>query len=360
MPHKAIICIGFAKTGTTSLHMAFSELSGVRVPLLKKELRYFERQNRSLEGYLSEFFHKEEEAYSKDAILFESSPPYSNGSDGEELRELLCRIKAIFPDALIILSMRHPVKRAYSNYVHKLHGLALRGYGGHKLAGEARDMNIFHLPYHVSFHAAMFKDATLTRSYADAVEAVLDVFGPDQLVPFYLERDIPGFAAFMGRLSEQAGANFHTEWGDRGAPKGNMGRELPEYIYASEATEIVCEEGTVKLEAGDLLAASSFDRFILKGVPKSKADRLELVQRQWTKGLTADETALFMSAFFEDDMRRTIGIMERLGWPTEVLESYLKPIGPYQQGLADGSPIKATPARQLSQIRTVPVGRAPG
>ncbi|MEQ8897717.1 MAG: hypothetical protein RID23_11535 [Roseovarius sp.] len=359
MPQKAIICIGFAKTGTTTLHMAFSELSGVRVPLHKKELRYFERPNRSLEGYLSEFFRKDDAACSDDTILFESSPPYANGSTDEGLREILLRIKAVLPEALIVLNMRQPVKRAYSNYVHKLHGLALRGYGGHKLTGEALDLNIFHKPYHHSFHTAMFKEATLTRSYADAVEAVLEVFGPEQFVPFFLERDIPEFPAFMATLADRAGATFHTEWGDRGAPQAKVGQDVPEYIYASEATEVVCEEGTVTLEAGDLLASSAFDRFILKGVPKSKADLLDLVQRQWTKGLTAEETDLFMSAYFEDDIRRTIEIMARLGWPTDVLESYLEPIGAYQQGLAHGSPLKTVPAGQLSRIRTVPFDQAP-
>lgn len=357
---KVIICIGFAKCGTTSLHGAFAAMPNARVPKGSKELKYFQRDSRSADQYLSLFTGVPEGVDPEDTVIFESSPPYASGSSGEQVRDLLGRIKALFPQAIIVVCMRQPVRRAFSHYLHALQKHAVFGLAPRAMRTEPAEMNALLNPYTLDFTAALFKNDSLRRPYHDALQAAYDLFGPGQVEPFFLERDVEGFHGFMARLSDKAGCDLHSPWQGRAAPRERSGKPMPAYAYAARAREVPCHGGTIPLEAGDLLVRSGEDAFVLRGVPEQAGRRMELVQSCWSRGVAAETGDLAMDAFFREDIRQSAALLAGYGVPTDVLESYLVPMDAYRMDLAASSAIAEMPVAQAAKLRVVEFAGAAG
>jgi len=110
MPLPTFLIVGAQKSGTSSLARYLERHEDIWVH--KNELHFFsleERYRRGLEWYESLF----EDA--QDAtIIGEKSPPYS--ADPVPIE----RIHVDLPNAKIIWIFRNPVKRAYSNYFHRI------------------------------------------------------------------------------------------------------------------------------------------------------------------------------------------------------------------------------------------------
>lgn len=357
---KTIICIGFAKCGTTTLHGAFAGMPNVRVPKGGKELKYFLRENRSTQQYLSLFTDAADGTDPGATVIFESSPPYASGSSPERIRDLLERIRAMFPEAIIVICMRQPVRRAYSHYLHALQKYAVFGLAPRAMQGDRPETNFLRNAYTLDFASALLKNDSLRRPYFDALQAAFDVFGPAQVEPFFLERDIEGFSGFMARLSEKAGCDLHSPWAGRPAPRERSGKPMPAYAYAARPREVACLGGVIRLEAGDLLAVSGEDRLILRGVPAAMGHRMELVQNCWSRGVGAETGALAMEAFFRDDVLRCAALLTGYGLSADVLESYLQPVGDYRTDLAASSAIAALPVAKVPDIRVVELGDEAG
>ncbi len=101
--------IGVPRAGTTWLHTLLSGHAAVYLPTKRKEIRFFDRHyERGLAWYES-FFCPPEEADRYDAIG-EISPQYFY------CEECPSRIAAALPDVKLLVMLRHPVDRAYSNY----------------------------------------------------------------------------------------------------------------------------------------------------------------------------------------------------------------------------------------------------
>ncbi len=101
--------IGVPRAGTTWLHTLLAAHPDVYLPIKRKEVRFFDRHyDRGLAWYES-FFCPTEEAHRYRAIG-EISPQYFY------CEECPARISEALPTAKLLVMLRHPVDRAYSNY----------------------------------------------------------------------------------------------------------------------------------------------------------------------------------------------------------------------------------------------------
>jgi hypothetical protein len=115
------IIVGASRSGTTSLYQVLKQVPGIFMPE-KKELQFFEKDseyNKGLE-YYSNYF----KAAAENAIKGEASPPYfhkgiirlSDGAHGFTEFDAAKRIKKHFPNVKIVMTLRNPVDRLYSQY----------------------------------------------------------------------------------------------------------------------------------------------------------------------------------------------------------------------------------------------------
>lgn len=101
--------VGVPRAGTTWLHTCLASHPDVYMPVRRKEIRFFDRHfEQGLEWY-EEFFCSAEEATAYRAIG-EISPQYFYCD------ECPARIADTLPGVKLLLTLRHPVDRAYSNY----------------------------------------------------------------------------------------------------------------------------------------------------------------------------------------------------------------------------------------------------
>ncbi len=104
-----IICIGAEKAGTTTLYSLFQEHPEVVVSL-EKETGFFyndELFEKGLNWYIGNFFPDIDEQ----GCMFEADPNYCY------FDKCLRRLRQCIPNARIIFILRHPVERAFSQYL---------------------------------------------------------------------------------------------------------------------------------------------------------------------------------------------------------------------------------------------------
>ena len=101
--------IGVPRAGTTWLHQLLSAHPDVFLPSRRKEVRFFDRHHEEGQGWYEGFFCPPDEADRYSAIG-EISPQYLYCDACPE------RISALLPQAKLLVMLRHPVDRAYSQF----------------------------------------------------------------------------------------------------------------------------------------------------------------------------------------------------------------------------------------------------
>jgi len=179
-PRPNIFVVGDAKCGTTTLYRMLELAEGVGTSRTRKELHYFSAPElvektagpgdkripgaivHDEAGYLAEFAHLSPDH----PQIADVSPSY--------LQEpaAAARIHAFAPDARIVILLREPAAKIFSQYVH--------------LWAEGREALPFGQAFEKSLErraagfSAMF-DYEAGGRYAEAVERYLDLFGPDRV-----------------------------------------------------------------------------------------------------------------------------------------------------------------------------------
>ncbi len=133
MPRPTFLVIGAAKGGTTSLHYYLRQHPGVFMPAAK-ELNYYwdgavaagRDVPRTFADYIACFA-----GASSEQAIGEISPQYLNSPSAA------ARIRADLPDVKLVVSLRHPADRAYSDYLGRVRiGRERRSFEGATAAGE--------------------------------------------------------------------------------------------------------------------------------------------------------------------------------------------------------------------------------
>ena len=106
------ICVGAAKAGTTSLHATLAAHPEIAVTTVK-ETDFFVDEHKfekGLDHYFNTYFNRSP----RSRILFEADPIYMYVGKSIE------RIQCVRPDAKIIVMLRDPVSRAFSQYLYRM------------------------------------------------------------------------------------------------------------------------------------------------------------------------------------------------------------------------------------------------
>jgi Sulfotransferase domain len=170
--------IGVPRAGTTWLHTLLSGHPEAYLPTRRKEVRFFDRHfDRGLEWY--EGFFSPPEGTDGYGAIGEISPQYLYGE------HCPARIASALPSAKLLVMLRHPVDRAYSQYGFLLQRRNYRGSFEDFLSTRPRALE-------------MGRYSTYLRRY-------LDLFDRRQILPVVFEEAVPGgdtvrheLAAFLG------------------------------------------------------------------------------------------------------------------------------------------------------------------
>lgn len=176
--------IGVPRGGTTWLHTLLSGHPDVLVPTARKEVRFFDRHyDRGLEWYEG-FFDGSRNGV---RAIGEISPQYLYCAECPE------RIAASLPDVKLIVTLRHPVDRAYSQYGFVVQRRNFRGTFDEFLASR--------------------EQALEKGFYSRYLANYLRVFDRDRLLPLLFEEtfaDREGAAARIAEFLDVSAEGFDT------------------------------------------------------------------------------------------------------------------------------------------------------
>lgn len=155
--------IGVPRAGTTWLHSVLSAHPSVYLPTQRKEIRYFDRHYAEGSEWYQRFFCGPDEAARYRAIG-EISPQYLYDERCPE------RIAASLPDAQLLVMLRHPVARAYSQYGFVIQRRGYRGSFEEFVATRPRALEMGHYPRYLSAYRRRFgRERFLLLLFEDAV-----------------------------------------------------------------------------------------------------------------------------------------------------------------------------------------------
>jgi hypothetical protein len=219
-----VFLVGDAKCGTTSLYDLFALAPGVGTSR-RSELHYFSapelvrRVAGPGDGRIPRDIVQDEATYLREfagvaaAVVVDVSPSYLQNPPAA------ARIKAFAPDARIIVTLREPAAKVFSQYVH--------------LWSEGRET----LPFEDAFAAsearraagfsAMF-DYEAGGRYADAVGRYLATFGRERVHVLLFEELTGAAAAEIARLEAFIGVPL-----PRSLPHSNVGGRLQSPLVAA-------------------------------------------------------------------------------------------------------------------------------
>jgi hypothetical protein len=195
MTLPTFVGIGVPRAGTTWLHALLEGHPDVFVPTARKEIRFFDRHyDRGLSWY--EGFFPPAGSAGAYRSIGEISPQYFYCD------ECASRIASTLPDVRLLLMLRHPVDRAYSNYGFVVQRRNYRGTFEEFLATRPRavDMGFYgpHLRTYLSlFHPSRILPLVFERALGDAGEEG-DSRGA---LGAFLGVSAEGFPASVGRVN---------------------------------------------------------------------------------------------------------------------------------------------------------------
>lgn len=179
------LAIGAQRCGTTQLHAVLAAHPEIYVPRRRKEVHYFDRHfDRGADWYQA-FFPEPAEASSYRAVG-EVTPDYIFDPKAP------ARIADLVPDCRFLVSLRHPVRRTYSAYLHHLRAF-----------NEKRPFEQF---------VAEQEDATARGFYTGQLERFFGSFPRERFLILIFEEWIAEPQANLARVADFLGLS--RSWND--------------------------------------------------------------------------------------------------------------------------------------------------
>jgi hypothetical protein len=163
MTLPTFVGIGVPRAGTTWLHTLLSAHPDVFLPSRRKEVRFFDRHYDQGQTWYEAFFCEPDEARRYRAIG-EISPQYLYSEESP------ARISALIPAAKLIVMLRHPVDRAYSQFGFSIQRRDYRGSFEEFLATRRRALEMgFYSPHLERYLQHFDRDQILAILFEEAV-----------------------------------------------------------------------------------------------------------------------------------------------------------------------------------------------
>jgi sulfotransferase family protein len=195
MTLPTFVGIGVPRGGTTWLHTLLAGHPDVYMPTRRKEIRFFDRHyERGLEWYESFFCPPSERGRYR--AIGEISPQYLYCQACPE------RIASSLPDAKLVVTLRHPVERAYSQYGFVVQRRNYRGTFEDFLAERPSALERGFYSRHIRNYLRVFERSRLLPLVFEDVFADLDA--ARRRVAGFLHVDAEGFDAAAGEKKVNA------------------------------------------------------------------------------------------------------------------------------------------------------------
>lgn len=182
--------IGIRRAGTTWLNTLLSSHPDVYVPSLRDEINFFDQYyDRGIEWYTT-LFPAPEDAKRYRAIG-EISPQYY------EIDECPERISTMLPESKLIVILRHPVNRAYSQYGFFVQRRNYRGSFENFLSERPRALERGFYSRYLKRYLRYFDRTQILALIFE--EAILDVFKTKRDLADFLDIDVDKFPSSAGK-----------------------------------------------------------------------------------------------------------------------------------------------------------------
>lgn len=280
---RSIVCIGYAKCGTTLLDEAVRKVDGMLAPREGKEIKFFLPRNfpgrRKEEKYYENFDIDLDSPHP----TFEASPQYLHQKFPVFLG-VLKNIKETIANPTIVICLRHPVLRAYSHYVHNLQEFALHGEGVFN-----KRADLLRKGCRLSFEEALVESPRLMTRYAEGICAAIRMFGRDRVRLFFLESDSSALGDWMVR-NVQVSPRMTGKLNEigNGVPVFSR-RPIPNYF----------------VDGRDVVAYGAGSQQIVRYVnlTQNQIESLKRGQEKWTTRLAPEEIARMLEIYFSGDLK---------------------------------------------------------
>ena len=189
MTLPTFVGIGVPRGGTTWLHTLLAGHPDVYMPTRRKEIRFFDRHYEKGLGWYESFFCPPGERGRYRAIG-EISPQYLYCEACPE------RIASSLPDAKLVVTLRHPVERAYSQYGFVVQRRNYRGSFEDFVAARPSALEKGFYSDHIRRYLRFFDRSQLLPLVFEDVFA--DLEAARRLVADFLDVDVEGFDGGAG------------------------------------------------------------------------------------------------------------------------------------------------------------------
>lgn len=212
-PLPYAVCVGAAKAGTTTLYALMARHPEVAVSRVKETDFYYNDQlyQRGFQTYLGEYF----PPLAQKRLLFEADPVYMYG------RGCIKRLRECAPEARVIVMLRNPVDRAFSQYQYRM------TYARYQESFEemcAREFDRL-----TGGEEERMEYGCLDRSrYAWQIEEILRYFPRERLYFLVFEEFVRAQREQFARLQQWLGLTGH----DVGEARENVGGEARSVMLA--------------------------------------------------------------------------------------------------------------------------------
>lgn len=192
------LVVGVAKAGTTSLYHHLSDHQDIFIPA-RKECRFFSQMNGDFNGPLSDYQNDVIRSVKEYERLFEGSEKYnyigdiSNDYFYYHRKSIPKIIEVLGNDVPIIIILRNPIERTYSNYLH----FAREGHSNESFLEclkkeDDRIENNWAWPWHLK----------QTSLYSEGVQAFIDHFKHTNV---FIYEDYEDFQSLVNSILDQLG-----------------------------------------------------------------------------------------------------------------------------------------------------------
>ena len=198
--------IGVQRGGTTWLHTLLTSHPDVYMPTRRKEVRFFDRDYERGLGWYETFFCLPEHADKYQAIG-EISPQYYYCEACPE------RIFTTLPDSKLIIMLRHPVTRAYSNYGFCVQRWNFRGSFEDFLAARPRMLERGFYSRYLKQYLRYFDRSQILALLFE--EVFIDIFNTKKTIAKFLDIDVEKFPSSVarGKVNASSVPSFQSLYG---------------------------------------------------------------------------------------------------------------------------------------------------
>ena len=292
------------------------------MPIKRKEIKYFLKAKKpNIDDYLSNFIKPINFTGSSvdSKILFEASPPMLSSAVVKRAKRSLISAKKVVPDAKIVMCIRNPIERAFSRYIHLLDIFSRFG-KDRSLKSRARDgdyKSLFDLQYNNSFPEALSRNAQLNMQLSPMVQLCIDIFGSQNVLLFFLERDTKNFSGFYDRFCNFLDIDNDHYYDDESSlitMGRNEGSSLATYYYG---TKIRDDQPLVQgLSDNQFLIATARGDVLIDNVTHEQARRAFMARDSWTSSIDSESMTALAKSHFKDDTEALHNIFDKY-YPNE-------------------------------------------